>query len=266
MPSAYNLTRSDMHYRHDVFSAGLRAAGYAVHRQLPATAPAPGDLLLIWNRYGSFHEQATRWEKAGGLVIVAENGYIGRDAQGNQMYALARSGHNGSGTWRVGEEDRLPLLGLMLEPWQEAGRHIVVRAQRGIGSPTMASPPGWAGQMVAALRRRTKRPVVLAPHPGVGAERDMSHEQYLQGAHALVIWSSSVGVKALVLGVPVFYAAPYWIGTPAARAGIDRLEEPIRSDPARLEALQRIAWAQWSLAEIASGRPFQELVNGEGAK
>lgn len=257
---AYNLTRPDVHYRHEVFSAGLAAAGYEVRKAPPNPAGVrPGDLLLIWNRYGNFNDYATLFEKRGGVVIVAENGYIGRDEKDNQLYAMACSGHNGSGSWREGKEDRFTPLGIELQPWREAGKHIVVRGQRGIGSRLMASPPGWARDCADKLRRITKRPVVVVPHPGEGAERDRSHEQYLQGAHALVIWSSSVGVKALAMGVPVFYCAPHWVCSTAAVAGLQQTEQPLMDDAARLDAMHRMSWAQWSLAEVATGRPFKEL-------
>lgn len=266
-PFAYNLTRAEVHYRHEVFSAGLAAAGYQVRTKLGPERAQPGDLLLIWNRYGHFHEYATRFERLGGKVIVAENGYLGRDPQGCQYFALACGGHNGSGSWREGLEDRWSLLGVPLQPWRAAGNHIVVRGQRGIGSPMMASPPNWAREFGARLQRTTKRKVLIVPHPGEGAERDRSHEQYLKDAHALVIWSSSVGVKALAMGVPVFYCAPHWICESAARwlpsggksATVLDVEQPLMDDGFRLDAMHRMAWAQWSLAEIATGRPFKEL-------
>lgn len=267
-PCAYNLTRAEVHYRHEVFSAGLLAAGYDVRNKLGPERARPGDLLLIWNRYGHFNEYAARFERSGGTVVVAENGYLGRDPEDRQYFALACGGHNGSGSWREGLEDRFSALGVALQPWRGEGSHIVVRGQRGIGSPLMASPPNWARDFAERLRRVTKRKVVVVPHPGEGAERDRSHEQYLKGAHALVIWSSSVGVKALAMGVPVFYCAPHWICSSAARwipsggksAEMLDVEHPLMDDELRLDSMHRMSWAQWSLAEIATGRPFKELL------
>lgn len=255
---AYNLTRREVHYRHEIFSAGLKAAGYDVKIERPDKI-SPGDVLLIWNRYGQMHDIATRFERAGGTVIVAENGYMGRDENGNQFYALARGGHNGAGDFPVGGPERFAALDIELKPWREAGNKIVIRGQRGIGNTVMASPPNWHGDMAARLRTRTKRPVQVIAHPGNGAEACLAHEQYLIGAHALVTWSSSVGVKALALGVPVFFAAPHWICAGAALRVAADLENPRMDDAARLSAMQRMAWGQWSLAEISAGEPFRRL-------
>lgn len=253
---AWNLTRADIHYRHGTFTEGLRAAGYDVRGDAPAGAP--GNVLLIWNRYGAYHNQATAFEAAGGTVIVAENGYIGKDADGQQFYALARGGHNGSGQWYVGGPERWAALGVELQPWRADGSHILVCGQRGIGSPTMASPANWHELTAAKLRTMTKRQVRVRTHPGNNAPAVPLADD-LRGAWACVIWSSGAGVQALVAGIPVFYDAPHWICEGAA-CKVSALEEPFMHHAARLTAMQRMAWAQWSLAEIASGEPFRRLL------
>ena len=70
----------------------------------------------------------------------------------------------------------------------------------------------------AAIQKISKRPVELRLHPGTDLkqERDDPDEKALARCHALVTWSSSLGVKALVEGIPVFYAAPHWICAGAA--------------------------------------------------
>jgi hypothetical protein len=214
---------------------------------------------VSWNRYGHYDAWCREVEVAGGKSIIAENGYLGRDEEGRQMYALALSGHNGSGTFPVGGPERWAKLVIRIQPWRR-GNKIVIRGQRGIGTREMASPPHWHTEMAAKLAKMTRRPLQVVPHPGEGAERCTAHEDYLQDAHALVIWSSSVGVKALVMGVPVFRCAPHWICEGAAEAGVDAIESPKRDDDARLQALERMAWAQWSLAEIESGEPFRRLL------
>lgn len=221
-------------------------------------------MLVIWNKYGHYAMLAKQAERAGALVLVAENGYLGFDKDGHQHYALARNAHNGAGDWFVGGPERFEALGIELQPWQQ-GKHIAVRGQRGIGCSVMSSPPDWHGLVAKRLRSIIKREIVVHRHPGNGAVTDRSHEQYLQGAHALVIWSSSVGVKALVMGIPVFYEAPHWICAGAAVRGIANIEQPKIDDAARLAAMQRMAWAQWSVAELATGEPFVRLAEKEQA-
>jgi len=262
---AFCMIRDLPHYRCHSFITGLHAAGYSVERS-GAERALDGDVVVIWNRYGQYDSIASQAEKRGALVIVAENGFVGVDATGNQFYQLALHGHNGSGYWAVGEGDRLASQRINATPhWQASAPtgHIVVRGQRGIGRPEMASPPNWHENIAAQLRKVTKRMVRVIPHPGNGAVTDQRHVEYLAGAHALVVWSSSVGVKALVMGVPVIACSPYWVCGPTP--SINLIESDfIRSDASnalRHEMLRRMAWAQWSLEEIASGAAFTHLLS-----
>jgi hypothetical protein len=265
MKRAYCDIRDKPEYRRDAFVAGLKACGFHVlERQLPAVPPGPDDVLVIWNRYSDREKTADKWERQGGAVLVAENGYCGRDEQGVQYYALSRHGHNGSGTWPEGGPERWARLGIELKPWRAQGEHIVVNLQRGIGSRAMASPASWPQDIAARLKRATKRKVVVRVHngkpgndPGVTAEM----QALLRNAHACVTWSSSNGVRALLEGTPVFYDAPHWICAPAAKHGIGEIESPLMDDERRQAALERMAWAQWTVGEIASGEPFRYLLS-----
>jgi hypothetical protein len=104
---AYCLIRTQPHYRHEAFVAGLKRCGYDVHLSYARWPVRPGDVLVIWNRYGETERIADGFEAAGGTVLVAENGYIGRgggtpkhtNGPGNHYYALARHAHNGRGRW-----------------------------------------------------------------------------------------------------------------------------------------------------------------------
>lgn len=256
MRCAYNLTRSDIHYRHESFSAGLSAAGFEVRKYNNQPA-RPGDVLLIWNRYAHLHDLATRFEKQGGIVVVAENGYLGMDENGLQNYALARHAHNGAGTWNIGETDRFAALGIELKPWREIGNHILVCPNRSFGMPGMMMPPNWANEARKRLQKITNRDIRVRPHPGNIAPKKPLIDD-LAGAWAVVIWASSAGVQALVHGIPVISESPFWI-CKSACIGFDELESPGQK-PDRLSALKMLAWAQWTLAEIESGLAFRTLL------
>lgn len=265
---AFIMIRDQPHYRRDAFTSGLKRAGFQVIGGQPDRTKA-GDVLTIWNRYGEYNQIASRFERAGGTVFVAENGYLGVDASGIQHYALAVHGHNGSGWWPTGEEKRFERLGIEPKPWRQGGDHIYVRGQRGIGAPNMANPPNWHRSIADLLRRRTSRPVRVMEHPGKPAcdPAQAAHlSAALAGAYACVVWSSASGVRALVEGIPVFYDAPHWVCAGAARRGIAMLEQPLMDGAARGAALERMAWAQWSVAEIATGEPFVRLLECDRAQ
>lgn len=263
MPRAWILIKAQPHYRRDAFESGLAKLGYAVQpiNQIPRNV-SPGDVIVSWNRTGSLDVMCSEASRRGAKVLIAENGYIGKDDKGQQLYALARDGHNGSGRFHVEpDEDRWGQLGIELKPWRDSGDHIVIFAQRGIGSPMMASPRGWELKMAEQLKTMTKRKVVVSPHPGKPACSDgvtKGVQDLLRNAHAAVVWASARGVRALAEGIPVFYAAPHWIAAPAARYGLGVLEKPDLGD--RLPAFQRLAHAQWTLSELVSGEPFARLL------
>lgn len=240
------LIRAAPHYRRDAFERGLAAAGFTV---APGNwKPTPDDVVVIWNRYGSTHSEAMRFENAGAKVLVAENALVG-----TANYTLSLNYHNGAGWWHVGTEARPQ--GIALKPWRAKGSKILVLPQRGFGAPGVTQPDGWADDVVRRLRKITDRPIEVRPHPGNVVPKP---EPDWRDVHAVVTWGSGAGIKALVNGVPCFHEMPRWVGAPAARFGIDRIEHPWIGD--RGPMLHRLSWLQWSVDEIAAGVPFRHLL------
>lgn len=270
--TAVMLLRQETHYRSDAFMAGLKRHGYEVRTQPDSAIKiGPDSLLVLWNRKaGREDKMATAWERCGARVVIAENGYIGKDSTGHQYYAMALGGHNGSGKWHVGGDDRFAKLGIELAPWRRGDGYILLCGQRGIGSPTMASPPGWHLNLLPRLKGLGLN-IKVRNHPGDRVPQ-IPLEKDLDGAAGALIWSSSSGVKALAMGIPVCYAAPHWVCAPSA---IDYYPGDLRwhsrmlawgterNSTDRLRAFRRMAWAQWTLAEIASGEAFDALLDRE---
>ena len=256
---AHCLIRPQPHYRREAFVAGLAAAGCDLAAGPPAK-PGADDVLVIWNRYGAQHALAERYERAGATVIVAENGYLGVDDQGRQLYALARRHHAGAGSWFVGAADRWAALGIEVEPWRQDGDHVLVLEQRGIGPPDVVAPRGWADGVAKRLQAGARRPVRIRRHPAGQTQPATTLGDDLAGAWAVVVWASGAGLKAIVAGVPAFYEMPFWIGAGAARFGVKEIERPFAHDGRRLMMLHRLAWAQWTVHEIENGEPFRHLL------
>lgn len=254
---AYSLIRSGPEYRSDAFHAGLRAVGFEVVAGFPGGQPRPGDALVIWNRYGHFDQVARIFERVGCAVIVAENGYLGADADGIQTYALSLGGHNGSGRNLPADPARFARLGIPVRPWRTAGRDVVVRAQRGIGLPPQASPANWHNETAKRLASLTARPVRILEHPARRAERVRLKDVFAD-CHAVVTWTSGIAGRALVAGVPVFLLGPHSIVESACNRELALIDTPVLLE--RHPALARLAANQWTLAEIRSGEPFDKLV------
>lgn len=270
MPRAWCLIREQVHYRREAFLQGLTAAGYEIIQSSREegnpnfSGSGAGDVLVIWNRYGHYEDWAGGFERRGGTVLVAENGYLGDDVNGRQHYALAIGQHNGGGRWHVGGPERWRALGVALKPWRERGEHVLICPQRGIGPRDYAQRADWPHRLADRLKGITRRSVRVRPHPGnvSQAEARASLARDLEGCWAVVTWASGAGIHALVAGVPVFYEAPYWILSGAGEKNVLDIDNPHYLD--RETAFVGLAWAQWTVEEIASGEPFKHLKEGVG--
>ena len=267
MPRALVMLRAMPCYRRDSFVIGLREAGYDVFVDEGGTAfnPKPGDCVVTWNRYGRWQAAALKFEAAGANVIVAENGYIGNDADGRQLYAIARTAHCGMGQWFVGDEDRWSARNIAFKPWRaDPDGHALICPQRGFTAAPYGMPSGWASRVLGELRK-AGIPARVREHPKA-KDRHISDADCLDGlmrdldgARAAVIWGSSAGVHALIAGYPVFHDAPRWVADLAARKfSVTALTDPFLGD--RLPAFHRLAWAQWTVDEISTGVPFRHLL------
>jgi hypothetical protein len=246
-----SLSDGPNYRRHD-FEIGLRAAGYRIESRM--RDPGPGDVLVIWNRSHGRDNEAKRFEAGGASVLVAENGYLGKQWLSHKWFALALGHHAGAGQWRVGGDDRWDSLDIELAPWRTQGGEIVIFEQRGIGEAGHRSPPGWAQSAQARVGGRI-RPHPGADEPAIPLASDLDH------AACVVTWHSTAALRALILGVPVFYEYPHWIGAPAARPLSEFAAGPRRDDSARLAIFRRLMWAQWRAEEIVSGEAFTWIMN-----
>lgn len=253
--------RVQPHYRRDSVCAGLEACGYRIDTDV--SSPTLDDVLVIWNRYGVDHKLAGFWEARGARVVVAENGFMGREWRGGLWYSLALGWPSGAGQWPIGGAERAALLLTEVRDWRPVGfgadgEYALVFAQRGIGSPPVAQPAHWhirAAELLEIMGHR----VVIRAHPGAHQENGSLYEQ-LEHAYCAVTWASGAGVKALLHGVPVYHGLKAWIGAGAARhwSTAGGLCSPFMGD--RLPMLQRMAWGMWSVEEIGAGDAFDHLL------
>lgn len=238
MKRAFLNLRLTVAERVEAFARGLRLNGYKV---IPGVTDKPEaqDILVTWNRIGIGNHAARAFEAAGRPVLVAENATWGNDFAGKRWYTIARNWHNTAGCFPVGGPERWDSLGVELAPFRTEGETVIL-AQRGIGSPPTKSPFGWEED---AQRRHGGR---IRQHPGTRAAKAL--EADLAKAGRVVTWGSGAAVKALLWGIPVTSEMPGWIG------------EQDNTEAGRLAMFRRLAWAQWTLDEIAEGVPFRGLL------
>lgn len=263
-PTAWITLRLEPPYRSDAFAAGFEAMGLIAKMVTPENVrPRPGDVVVVWNLNPRYRPAETAAKSVEVPLLVAENGYIPRAGDTTLHYALARNGHNGSGFWYVGKEDRWGPLNRTIEDWQDRpDGYILIADQRGIGSEIMRCPHAFYETVAPKIRRifkdagKPQPEIRLREHPGRHAPKQ-SLAADLAGARALVTWASNVANEALLAGVPTFRIAPYHVNE-AALHDITHIINPPKTD--RLPAFQKLAWAQWALPEIESGEPFRHLL------
>lgn len=257
MRRAVCLIREALVYRRAAFVAGLRAAEFEVVDR--TDNPGPGDALVIWNRYGTNDALATQYEQAGASVVVVENGYLGKNWQEDRWFALSLGQHAGAGEWKPGATWRWDSWNVELAPWRgdwtkEQYGNVVILAQRGIGSPLVRSPDGWAQRVQKKIGGR------IRAHPGKHPPT-VSLQDDLRDADCVVTWASTAALSALMWGIPVFCDFPQWIGMQACQPLSEWGKVPPKcDDAARLAMFRRLAWAMWRAGEVENGTAFRHLL------
>lgn len=245
---AFVALRPTPNYRRESFARAFRLHGYTVDFNLP-DRQHQGDVLMIWNRTGRDEAAARVFEMIGNRVIIAENGYLGKQINGETWYALSLNHHNGRGNWFVGDAKRWEQMRVDLQPFRKNGTEVVLLPQRGIGEPGVAMPSNWLTFAQHQLNGRIRF------HPGIHSCIDL--EKDLANACAVYTWGSGAAIKALTYGVPVVYDLDGWIGAEAS----SRVGESLNCDEAaRQRMFERLAWAQWRLSEIEDGTALEHLL------
>lgn len=231
--------------------AGLKAAGYDLCQKI--SNPEACDILTIWNRPPSQEAEARRFEKAGARVVVAENGYLGKDWNGRKWFALAIGHHAGGGIWREHGRSRWDSWGVNLHDWKPDGETLIL-AQRGIGEPGIASPRGWAQLAQREIGGRVRA------HPGI-SDSAIPLWDDLVDVGPVFTWHSGAAIQAMIWGHPVYCDFPRWIMAKAAFSFSQwGYAAPSVYSFDRLACLQRMAWAMWDAEEIRSGEAFRTLL------
>lgn len=224
--------------RRAAFEAGLRSLGYEICEGFNFK-PREGDIFVTWNRIGQGETCAQAFEKLGLPVIVTENATWGNGFNGQRWYTIARGHHNTAGAFPAGDSIRWDSLNVTLGEWRTEGETVIL-PQRGIGSPPVKMPANWPRKALAKHGGRVRK------HPGKNKGTPL--EDDLSSCGQVVTWGSGAAIKALMMGIPVISNMPDWIG------------EQDNTDEGRLAMFRRIAWAQWTLEEIAEGEPFRRLL------
>jgi hypothetical protein len=208
--------------------------------------------------------------KAGRKVVFVDMGYWNRRKRGrfDGYHKISVNDRHPTAYFqdRKHTADRLKEQGIKIAPWREKGRHIVV-----VGMSAKAAlhagfqPHQWERETIEKLKKMTKRPIIYRPKPnwlaahrfqGVGFMKTEPLEQVLAGAHCVVAHHSNVAVDAILAGIPAI--CPGGVASVMAGHDLTQVESPPMPE-GREQWAADIAYCQWSLGEMASGRVWQHL-------
>lgn len=224
--------------RRKLFHNGLKRHGYQVMNGVTEN-PGDKDIFVTWNRIRQGDKIARLFEKRGLKVLVTENATWGNTFAGHDWYTIGRNHHNTAGRFDYGGPERWGNLNVPLSEWRTSGETVIL-PQRGIGSDPVRMPPKW---VKTAHKEHGGR---IRSHPGKREVKPLAED--LSDCGHVVTWGSGAAIKALMWGIPVTSYMPSWIG------------EQDNTTEGRLEMLRRLAWAQWTHNEIASGEAFDKLL------
>jgi hypothetical protein len=206
----------------------------------------------------------------GKRVLVMERGYIGDRFH---WTSLGWDGLNGRARWPQiddgGERFRRHFADLLKPERSGAGAYALVIGQvPGDASLIGVDITRFYKDASKALACRFGARICFRPHP-VHVQRgfapgpfmygmtvhDGELEEALQGAACVAGWNSNALTDAVLAGVPVTAMDPGAMAWPVAGHGFD--EPPALRD--RGPWAHRMAWTQWTPAEIASGAAWEAV-------
>ena len=245
------------------FAEGLARHGIAVEWRREGDWAA-ADVAVVWgHRNPALHDMQRR---AGAHYLVMERSFIGDIHDRRKWTSLGFDGLNGRAArphampadrWEAHFADRM-------KPWRPAGGDYALLAGQVRGDAALAGVDidAWYAAAAANLAAEWNLPVRFRAHPmdaGQPAPRgtkplDGDLAAALAGAAIVATWNSNSAVDAVLAGVPAIVGDRGAMAWPVAARDWDH-----RATPDRGQWAADLAYAQWTLDEIAAGTAWDHL-------
>lgn len=200
--------------------------------------------------YGISPGMESLWRDARDFWFI-DNAYF--DAARGTHYRVTKNRlqHTGTGT---SDGQRFAALGIEIEPWRDAGSHLLLCPQSDHFMRAVARYEGnWVADTLALLKNR--RPVRVRPWARDKREQAETLTADLAEAFAVVTWSSAAAVTAILAGIPAVCSnqSAAW----AMAATIPQLDNPPK--PEREQWCGVLADNQFTLDEMRNGVAWERL-------
>lgn len=160
--------------------------------------------------------------------------------------------------------------GPVIEKWNRHGRHILIAGMGQKAAVQNGYMPGdWEFTVYEAIKSQTKMPIYYRPKPKQGMKEipgtifdkgDYPVESAIKGAHCVICHHGNPTVQALAMGVPIFMNGAIGAASHFASFEFDKILFPVYKE-GRSQFFHNLAFWQWSVQEITSGRALQSYVD-----
>jgi hypothetical protein len=251
---------------------GISAAGDSVHIFPAHCYRQPHAEIAVFYGFDRNLQKVMRdYRAAGKAVVYVDLGYWNR-REGGPLHGYHKVSVNGrhptayfQGTKH--SADRFDRLGIAIQPWKPAGRHIIVAGMSAKGAEAEGfDPHAWEEWTIEELRNVTDRPIIYRPKPSWIEARPIPGSKFAPGlddlpglfvdCHAVVTHHSNVAIDALMAGIPAFVTdGP---ATALCFRDLERIESPWRPD-GRAQFAYDLAHAQFKVSEMRDGTVWRHL-------
>ena len=183
------------------------------------------------------------------------------------------NGVHASGITRDVPAKRFNEMRIKVKRWRRKGSHVVVCPPTGAMLDVLGIKNTWLTDTVKSLRKYTDRNIIIRPKPGtdrnkadyiwctqnyknVSISLDVSLEDGLKNAWAIVAPVSGASIEAICMGIPSFTSenSP---AAPVSSTKLKNIESPYMTD--RMPFLYSLAYHQFNMLEIESGFAWNVL-------
>ena len=240
------------------------------------------DVAVIWSvlwrgRMAEYKKIWDHYRAQGKPVVVLEVGGLRR----NKSFKIGINGINRDADFANQEfdDERWPLFGHELRPWNPTGNLIVICGQHDTseqwkGLPKMSN---WIEKQIQEIRKYTNKPILVRPHPRnqinfdenkfknvkVRIPRrdfrtydDTDFKATLRGTWAVVNHSSNPAMEAVIQGIPVFVSESS-LCHDVGNANLYDINTPAM--PNRTKWANMLAYTEWFEDEIEQGLPWARI-------
>ncbi len=250
----------DFQHQHDVMRAlasGMERCGIETRlKPTPAYPRSDDDFVVSWG--DKIHYQASDAQH-----LILECGYIngtGRNYTENRLRFISTSWNrrHGLSDWIWPDEadgERWGALGIELRPWRQDGEYVLLLEQH---AGDKAAPDVVRFRQDIADECERRHWTLRVRHHPHNYRNECPLDEDLADATLAITWCSTAAVEAVIAGVPTYTLGPGSIAAPVTRHLLEH--GPFIGD--RSEWANRLAYRQWTVAELADGSAWPHIQSG----